>query len=246
MIKFDFQDKFIPEQELRKTIKDSQNVWEFTKYAEWITKEFDQTKPFHYMEIGSYAGESLYYMSQILPPKSFITLVDLPLNKGAREVLTQRTAPWCAKTYGHTINLVSGDTTNPEVAEKTKAFAPHGRYDLCFIDANHEFAFALNDFLKFRDKANWISFHDISKWNTWKTKAKFGTIQANANHLWEAIKVMVPKTELYPAPNHHHNTPEDTEIVTNWLEFIEYDNKPEPTEEWNEKPRGIAVLRSQW
>lgn len=245
MIKFDFIDKFIPEKEARETIKPSQNVWEFTQYGEWIIKEFQQAylpkKPFHYLEIGSYAGESLYYMSQIMPPKSIVTLVDLPLNKNARKILTERVAPWCAKQYGHVINLISGDTRNPEVAEKTKAFIPVGsKYQLLFIDANHEFEFALNDFVKYRDKAEWISFHDISKWNTWKTRQKFGTIQANANHLWEAIKVMVPEYTKIEV------NPEQLGKEYNWLEFIAYEDKPEPTDDWNEKPRGIGVLRSQW
>jgi len=259
MIKFDFQDKFVPEPEFREAIKISQNFCEFEEYAEWISARINSgewIKPIKYLELGSYAGESLYYMAQILPRGSTITLVDLPTNEAARKVLVERVAPWCIKTYKHDIKLISGDTLNPAAAEQASKYAH--RYDLCFIDANHEFAYTLNDFVRYRDKASWISFHDISRFNTEKTKVKHGVVQANANHVWEAIKVMVPKfTEKLTG--RFITTPQgEAELVDrtdNWLEFIAYDNEPMPTkwEGWTpdsldkfEKPRGIGVLRSQW
>lgn len=252
MIKFDFAEKFVPN-EAKEHIKCSQNFWEFERYAEWILDEFKHkiaknsadsdvnvlASKFSYLEIGAYAGESLYYMSQILPRGSNICLVDLPTNGVARDVLLKRTAPWCIQTYGHKINLVSGDSRNPEVAVQAQKFNK-GKFDLCFIDANHEFAYALNDFEKFRGLAEWISFHDISRFNTAKTLVKHNVIQANANHLWEVLKSVMPENNTYTLKDG------SVEHVPNWMEFIAYDNKPVPTEEWSEKPRGIGVLRSQW
>lgn len=224
-------------------VKNSQNLKEFDWWCSWIKEQIIRdTKPIHYLEIGSYAGESLFYLSQIFPRNSVITLVDLGDNSVARDILVTKTIPWVKEKFGHEINLLTGDARNPEVINQTKAFAPNGRYDLLFIDANHNFEFAVEDFKNYRDKADWIAFHDISKFNTEKTKAKYGVYQANANHIWEMIKLLVPQY----APLHDIIDGKDTpRNFTNWLEFIDNNNNPVGVA-GTLKTRGIGVLHSQW
>lgn len=233
-INFDFQEKFLTG-DAKKYIKYSQNPWEFEQWAKWIKEKFYgeyssvQHRPFKYLEIGSYAGESLYYLSQILPKGSIITLVDLGDNPHARMKLMKEVGPHVFNTYGHKINLISGDSRDPEVVNSVLYYNDGARYDLVFIDANHTFEFAIEDFKNYRDKANWIVFHDISWFNTEKTKMKYGVYQANANHLWEAIKSIVPMDD--------HNG------CLNWKEIV---YEMDMTNKTELKARGFGILRSQW
>lgn len=222
-------------------VKNSQNIKEFDWWMSWIKDQIIVgNKPVKYLEIGSYAGESLYYLAQSFPKGSTITLVDLGDNLVARDILVTKTIPWVKEKFGHEVNLLTGDARNPEVIEQTKAFAK--RYDLVFIDANHNFEFAIEDFKNYRDKADWIALHDISRFNTEKTKQKYNVYQANVNHIWECIKLIVPQY----TPLHDVIDGKDKERnFTNWLEFIDNNNSPVGIP-GTLKTRGIGVLHSQW
>jgi hypothetical protein len=185
MRKFDFREVYLNNLNL----KTSQNYSELNGFLNWVENlvKVNNNAPFKYIEIGSYAGESLYYISQILPENSLITIVDLGDNKVANKVLEEKIIPLISKK--HEVLYLKGDARNPEAVNKAKAKGP---YNLCFIDANHNFEFAIEDFKNYGPFSHWISFHDISKFNTAKTKSKYGVYQANANHIWECIKLMWP------------------------------------------------------
>jgi hypothetical protein len=188
-------------------VKNSQNIKEFDWWITWIKNSFDPNKPFHYLEIGSYAGESLYYISQVLPRNSVIALIDLGDNTVAREILLTKTIPWVKEKFGHQVNLLSGYSNDPEVIHQSKAFAPNGRYDMVFIDANHDFKYAFEDFKNYRSLANWVAFHDISEFNIAKSTLKHGVEQANAAHVWKTsivLKVFKGVLKVVVGVNEHH------------------------------------------
>jgi len=217
-------------------VKNSQNIREFDKWLSWIKNTFDMTRPFNYLEIGSYAGESLYYLSQVFPRGSVITLIDLGDNTVAREILL-RVCKLIQIEYGHTINLLSGYSNNENIIRQAMAY-PKGQalYDMVFIDANHDFGWAYEDFMHYKDKASWVAFHDISDFNIVKTTMKYGKEVANAAHLWKAITTVInQKQHPYAAP------PEDKNL--NWDQFIDYDNNTD-VGIMDLKPRGIGVLYS--
>lgn len=224
-------------------VKNSQNLKEFDWWGTWIKEQICYNgKPISYLEIGSYAGESLYYLAQLFPRSSTITLVDLGDNPVARDILVSKTIPWVKEKFGHEVNLLTGDARDPEIIHQTKAFAPNGRYDLLFIDANHNFEFAIEDFKNYRDKAKWIAFHDISRFNTEKTKAKYKVYQANVNHIWEVIKLAIPEFTKVPDIIDGKETKRK---FFNWLEFIDNNNNPVGVP-GTIKTRGIGCLHSQW
>lgn len=223
-------------------VKNSQNLKEFDWWMTWLKNQFDLTKSFHYLEIGSYAGESLFYISQVIPPNSIITLVDLGDNVVAREILVEKTIPFVKEKFGHQTNLLTGYSNDKEILHQTKAFAPNGRYDLVFIDANHDFKHSFEDFKNYRESAAWIAFHDISEYNITKSTAKHGVEQANAAHIWKVLKLMVPEVEKLHAPNHMRDTPDDVELVTRWFEFIDNNNAPEGIP-GTLKTRGIGCIQ---
>ena len=209
-------------------VKNAQNLREFDKWLTWIKETFDMNVPFNYLEVGSYAGESLFYLSQIFPKGSQITLVDLGDNKKAREIL-YRTCKYIEITYGHKIVLCSGLSDNPDMLKQIMAY-PKGQswYDLVFIDANHDFEWAFKDYLNFRDKATWTAFHDISNFNITKNFHKYGKDIANAAHLWKGITSITPKRA------------NDEQL---WEEFVDYDNDVDMAK-MDLKPRGIGVWKN--
>lgn len=210
-------------------VKTAQNIREFDKWITWIKNSFDMTRPFNYLEIGSYAGESLYYLSQILPRGSNIVLVDLGENEVARDIL-KRIVPFMMTKYGHKITVLTGYSDNPELLKKARAL-PVGQtmYDMVFIDANHDFEWAYKDFTTYRNMAYWCAFHDISDFNIAKTTLKYGKDIANAAHLWKAI------TEV------RLQIDDMGEKV--WDEFIDYDNSIDMSK-MDLKPRGIGVWKN--
>lgn len=229
-------------------VKISQNVREFDWWINWIRKEFKipfevpghpvkDLKPMKYLEIGSYAGESLFYLSQVFPRGSTITLIDLGDNKVARSIL-EPTIEFLSKEYGHKITLLSGLSDDKEILEKVSKEAP---YDMVFIDANHDFEWAFKDYMNYRDKVRWVAFHDISEFNIYKTKVKYGRELANAAHLWKSITSVIPSSVRVcnEGPGRVY------EDQVNWLEFIDYNNDIDVSK-MNLKPRGIGVFRSLW
>jgi len=76
-----------------------------------------------------------------------------------------------------------------------------------------------------------------AKFNTEKTKLKYKVYQANANHIWEVIKLMVPQKMPMSSPQQ--------ETWTNWLEFVDNNNNPVGIP-GTLKTRGIGVVRSAW
>jgi predicted O-methyltransferase YrrM len=196
-INYNFREKFLGSA----PIKDSQSPHEFHAWTQKLEElmGFREQGPHGYLEIGSYAGESLYYMSQFLNPKSTITLVDLGDNGLARRILTDIVIPHCRNTYNHTIALINGFSNAPATYEAVCKLTPVDRrgYDLCFIDANHIFAHSLEDFQIYRHSANLIAFHDISDETTKKATLKHGVEQANVNHMWRAFKAILPETNEY-------------------------------------------------
>lgn len=213
-------------------VKTSQNLREFDKWLTWIKNTFDLSVPFNYLEIGSYAGESLFYLSQIFPKGSQITLVDLGNNPKARDILVPL-SKHLADTYGHNIALLSGYSNNPKILKNVMDF-PKGQalYDMVFIDANHDYAWAYQDFVNYKDKANWVAFHDISDFNIVKSVAKYGRELANAAHIWKVLKLVTPQfSRNYPGNKEQ-----------NWFEFIDYDNDIN-MDKMDLKPRGIGVIK---
>ena len=211
-IDWDFQSKFNPG-----LVKQTQNLWEFDQWISWIkeTWSFPLDRPFNYLEIGSYAGESLFYLSQVFPRGSVITLVDLGDNEVARGVL-KRVIPHIEATYGHKINLLSGFSDDKQIIHQAKAY-PQGQvnYDMVFIDANHDFKWAYKDFINYRYLADWVTFHDISDFNIIKTVIKYNVEIANAAHLWKSITSVLPNYT--------------------WAQFVDPN--------MDLKPRGIGVIQ---
>jgi predicted O-methyltransferase YrrM len=226
-INYNFREKFLGSA----PVKESQTPREFQRYLDTLDRYIgvsDTGFTQSYLEVGAYAGESLYYMSQYLSRGSAITLIDLGDNGLARRILTDIVIPHCRNTYNHTISLINGFSNAPSTIDAAGKLAPTGgRYDLVFIDANHTFRNSLEDFSIYRHMGNYVAFHDIADATTTKATIKHGVEQANVNHLWRAIKELVPEGLI------------QNELVreydAQWHEFIDETD-----------PKGIGLLWQGW
>jgi len=140
-----------------------------------------------YLEIGSYAGESLLYVYKYLKEGSTVVLVDLPVNQKARDHL-MKVIETLGKA-GITVHLISGDSQDPFIIEKAREFAPSGFYDLTFIDGNHDFDYVVKDLHAYGPMSKRIAMHDIDPRAIKANKAKHGYEKPSAAHVWQVLKM---------------------------------------------------------
>lgn len=228
-INLDFHQRFPT-----KDVKQSQNYTELKQWLEWIQKEWGldnwntRGPIFKYLEIGSYAGESLYYVSQVLPRGSTIVLCDLGDNSTARQILYS-VIDYVVRTYNHYVPLISGDSTAKDTIQKVTDQSE--TYNLCFIDGNHTFDIALQDYENYGPLTERVSFHDISQANIERDVAKYPPRgQPLVSHLWKGIKAAVQQQEQ--VGDNGLGGPQI--VLDNWFEII----APEGVV----KPRGFGVI----
>ena len=184
-----------------KYIKNQQNHLEMDTLLHWMRSNFkmdtyNPEMPFGYLEIGSYAGESLFYISQVLPRQSKIILVDYGDNAGARMVLEDVIA-WSKQMFGHNIQLLTKNSNDISTRSLVLEMLGQERhFDLCLIDANHTYDFARCDYENFGPISDWTLFHDVSENHREASMEKHGVVQATVYHLWKTMKLCFPRRVL--------------------------------------------------
>ena len=114
------------------------------------------------LEIGSRFGQSLARMALVSDVNSKLVTVDLPVDPysiGA-DVHGPLTAE-CEKLrlHGHEVHQITGDSHYPDVADKVRALGP---YDFGFIDGDHTYSGARQDWLEYGPMCQIVAFHDIN------------------------------------------------------------------------------------
>jgi Methyltransferase domain len=224
-------------------LKKSQNDYEFTKFLNWIHDSIVVHKngdPCVYMEIGSYAGESLAGVASVLPEGSYLIVVDLADNPEA-EASLQKVLIDVQEKYKHVVKAFFGDSNNPSIIFEVKKYLNEikekdlrvGHPDLVFIDGNHTFKYAYNDYITWRNHFSFTAFHDIAKEAIVRSSMKHGGIeQACAAHIWLMLTEMIPQYSLGYTPQSTLDSRSfgDEQL---WWEFIAPDSY-----------QGIGVVKS--
>lgn len=151
-----------------------------------------------YLEIGSYAGESLLYTAKYLQKDARVVLVDLGDNGAAREALM--------KVIGSlrdrfNITLISGDSTDPQVIDKVRDLCPSYCYDLTLIDGNHDFAYVVSDLKHYGPFSSYVAMHDIDPRAIQKNIKKHGYEKPSAAHVWQVLRLTRTVEEFINAEN---------------------------------------------
>ena len=181
-------------------LKDQQNLLEMDTFLHWIQAVVPMDRPATYVEVGSYAGESLFYISQVLPRGSHIILVDYGDHPIARKLILL-VIDWIKTNLGHTIFLMQKDSTDITtvklVLEIMKDHNGGFRADLCFIDANHMFSYAFTDLQNFLPISDFVALHDITEKEKESSYERFGVDQAMVRHIWKVVQYCWPERTNY-------------------------------------------------
>lgn len=155
-------------------------------------KEYIKSKgPFKsYLEIGSYAGESLDYLATAMETNAKIVLVDLGDNPSARKELLNKIEGYeNSEHLNFNITLVSGDSRDPLVIDKVRELCPARAFDLCFIDGCHDFEYVVSDLANYGPMSSYVAMHDIDPRCIPRQKEKHWYEKPCAAHAWQVLKL---------------------------------------------------------
>lgn len=172
-------------------MKQSQDPYEILQLRGYMRSNTPNGRIDSYLEIGSYAGESLTYMAELFHEDTQVVLVDLGDNHKAREALVE-----VIKGLDCKVQLITGDSTDLAVTKRVAELCPHGKYDLCFIDGCHDYDYVLSDIRTYARYANKVAMHDINPDAIPRQLQKHGYPKPCAAHLWKVVKLFVPYSEF--------------------------------------------------
>jgi len=152
-------------------IYDARWAWANTHLKE-VAQHYDETfdvwkrlhalKATRMIEIGSYAGGSLYLYAGALRPGAEIVVVDLPIEgDNASEILSDTIRKLEAE--GYSITRFDGDSADPAIIKAVRAKMPVA--DFAHIDGDHTYPAVLSDWTNYGTlvrPGGLIALHDIA------------------------------------------------------------------------------------
>lgn len=115
-----------------------------------------------FLEVGSRFGQTLWAVGSALPPGSLVVSIDRPVDDTARNALRL-----CVSTLigrGQRVHLVEGDSRDTKVVGAVRgllAASNLGRFDACFIDADHKIESVVLDWINYGQISKLVGFHDV-------------------------------------------------------------------------------------
>lgn len=157
-----------------------------------LLKKIKNFQPLIMLEIGTATGGTLFSWSQILPDNATIISIDLPFGKFGAGYLSHKAKFFKSFAPGRQkIELIRADSHQPETIDKLKNFLAGRQLDFLFIDGDHTYEGAKQDFNRYRSfvrPGGLIALHDIAP-----TPADS---QSQVAKLWAEIKTQY-QTEEY-------------------------------------------------
>ncbi len=129
----------------------------------WLVEEH---APKTVVEIGTYAGGTLYCLCRLAQPDATIASIDKPMGRfgggytDERAVEMQRLFPRDRQK----LHLIRDDSQNPSTLEALKGILGETPLDLLFIDGDHTYEGVRSDFEMYSPlvvEGGMIAFHDI-------------------------------------------------------------------------------------
>jgi predicted O-methyltransferase YrrM len=144
-----------------------QDAWEFAQ----LLDVFRSRDPRRVLEVGTYAGGTLYHWLQNASPGTHVVSVDFYTQADNRKLYDG----WCGPGVGWA--AVAGDSNDPAVAALVAEWDP---YDFVFVDAGHleeNIRADVDLYLPMTRKGSVVAFHDIEEheglpnvqvWRVWR------------------------------------------------------------------------------
>jgi predicted O-methyltransferase YrrM len=111
-----------------------------------------------YLEIGSWTGQSIKAVAEILPKGSRIVSVDMPFKETKGIALRKMMED--LKRAGYDTHLFLGDSGDVNIARQVRALGP---FDAVFIDGDHRFPYVKSDWENYGTLGRLVGFHDIAR-----------------------------------------------------------------------------------
>jgi hypothetical protein len=181
---------------------ETQNRWELDRFLDFIRNQ----KINLYMEIGLYSGSTFKEVYDTLlrvhngdHTKFKMIGVDLPTNADAFaacsrvvEAIPNASVYWTSSTDPDTVEKIYEElaefSTQPEVAS------------LIFIDGDHSFAQAKDDYMAYNPMFQFVAFNDIDPRTVEQNKRKHGGRDiATVYHLYEGLRIHSEETTICDA-----------------------------------------------
>jgi len=146
-----------------------------------------------YLEIGARYGDTFFEDMSALPKGSIGVAVDMPGDVWGRDDSLPHLEAVCdeLRKMGHTIHLLLGDSTSPEIIAAVDALGP---YDAALIDGDHRLAGVKADYENYGPLCAAVAFHDIVGQGQ-----HHGANYVQVPEFWESIKRTRPSWEIVAA-----------------------------------------------
>ncbi len=122
-------------------------------------------RPSRVMEIGTANGGTLLMFSRVMAPDGRLISIDLPGGPGGGGYPEWKVPLYRAFAMpGQDLELIRGDTHDPDALRRTEAWLAGDRLDFLFIDGDHSYEGVKQDFETFGPlvrPGGIIAFHDI-------------------------------------------------------------------------------------
>jgi predicted O-methyltransferase YrrM len=129
----------------------------------WLVEE---QAPRSVLEIGTYAGGTLYCLCRLAQPDATITSIDKPMGRFGGGYTDER-ADEMQRLFPREqqkLHLIRDDSQLPTTLERLEGLLNGGRLDLLFIDGDHTYEGVKSDFEMYSPlvrQRGMIAFHDI-------------------------------------------------------------------------------------
>lgn len=130
-------------------------------------RRFENERLKNIVEIGTGIGGMVFVLSHIAEPDATITSIGLPKSRrgdGAGKRALNRIQTYAGPEQA--LNLLRGDSHDPDMVSQTEALHPAGSVDLLFIDGDHRLEGVRQDFRDYSplvSPTGTIAMHDITE-----------------------------------------------------------------------------------
>lgn len=172
-------------------------------------KLYSRSKPKIILEIGTYDGGTLFFLSKFASPDATIITMDLPLVRdGAGYTPTKIPFYKSFKSQNQKIYFIRDNSRSISTIEKVKKIINEKKIDVLFIDGDHSYEGVKKDFENyspFVKKGGLIAFHDIVYhplelnckvyifWNEIKENYEYQEFISETHEKWAGIGMIIKK-----------------------------------------------------
>jgi cephalosporin hydroxylase len=155
-----------------------------------------RARPRRVLEIGSQGGGNLFLLSKVADPHAKILSIDLNFSPVQMAAYPSLAAPT------QRLTCFKGDSSDPEMLRRVKAWLGNDRLDFLFVDGDHSLAGVSADYRIYAPlvaPGGLIAFHDIVPDYTTRHGRKTIACAGDVPVFWKQLKAQLPGYQEFVA-----------------------------------------------